>query len=97
MNQSVNQSVNQSLINRTRIKRECLRVANEAHEQHNDTVSVTRDVDGKQWNWTRARAARTRGKYTRVSDELLDELDAQVRELVRARVRDKTQSGSVVR
>ena len=93
----MNQTDNQSLINRTRIKRECLRVANETHEQHVQVVPVTRDVDGKQWNWTRARAARTRGKYTRVSDELLDELDAQVRELVRARVCDTTQSGKVVR
>lgn len=88
---------NTSLINKTRVKRRCLQIANEVYDNL-DTAPATRvGADGKQWDMTRARAARTKGKFTQVSQSLLDELDHEVRKLIYTRVTKHPQSGKTVK
>jgi len=88
--------MNTSLINKTRVKRFVLSVANDAHKGGaiGDTYI---GGDGKQWNWAGANKAREGRKYTQVSQELMDELDNDVRRMIDQRIRKSHQTGKTVR
>lgn len=87
---------NTSLINKTRVKRFVLSVANDAHKGGaiGDTYI---DASGKQWNWAGANKAREGRKYTQVSQELIDELDHAVRKMIDKRIRSTQQTGKTVK
>lgn len=88
---------NTSLINKTRVKRKCLQIANEVYDNTDAAPPIRVSADGKQWDMTRALAARTKGKFTQVSQSLLDELDREVRKLIYTRVTKHKQSGKTVK
>lgn len=87
---------NTSLINKTRVKRFVLSVANDAHKGGaiGDTYI---GGDGKKWNWAGANKAREGRKYTQVSQELIDELDHAVRKMIDKRIRSTQQTGKTVK
>lgn len=95
--QTITMSNNTSLINKTRVKRRCLQIANDEYDMMEKTPAVRIGSDGKQWDMTRAFAARTKGKFTQVSQSLLDELDRDVRKLIYERVTKHPQSGKTVK
>lgn len=95
--QTITMTNNTSLINKTRVKRKCLQIANDVYDTFDTTPNSTIDADGKEWNWSRARKARTKGKFTQVSQSLLEELDHDVRKLIYERVIKQPQSGKTVK
>ena len=95
--QTIIMSNNTSLINKTRVKRKCLQIANDVYDTFENTPSTRVGADGMQWDMSRARAARTKGKFTQVSQSLLDELDHEVRKLIYDRVTKHPQSGKTVK
>lgn len=95
--QTIIMTTNNSLINKTRVKRKCLQIANDVYDVFDDTPSSRIDAEGKEWNMSRARAARTKGKFTQVSQSLLDELDRDVRKMIYERVTRQPQSGKTVK
>lgn len=88
--------MNTSLINKTRVKRFVLSVANDAHSS-NKLGDVYVDAEGKSWNWRGANKAREGRKYTQVSQELMDELDNDVRRMIDQRIRKSHQAGKTVK
>lgn len=90
-------SNNTSMINKTRVKRKCLQIANEVYDTFDTLPDVRVDSEGRKWNWSRARSSRTKGKFTQVSQSLLDELDATVRRMIYDRVTKQPQTGKTVK
>jgi len=95
--QTITMTNNTSLINKTRVKRKCLQIANDVYDTFEQSPAVRVDANGREWNMSRARAARTKGKFTQVSQSLLDELDHDVRKLIYDRVTKHPQSGKTVK
>lgn len=95
--QTIIMTTNNSLINKTRVKRKCLQIANDVYDVFDAIPSSRIDADGKEWNMSRALAARTKGKFTQVSQSLLDELDRDVRKMIYERVTRQPQSGKTVK
>lgn len=95
--QTIIMTTNTSLINKTRVKRKCIQIANDVYDTINETPSSVIDAEGKEWNWAGARKARVKGKFTQVSQSLLDELDRDVRKLIYERVTKQPQSGKTVK
>jgi len=88
---------NTSLINKTRVKKRCIQIANDVYDNFNDLPDTRVDSSGREWNWRGVREARTRGKFTQVSQSLLEELDTQVRKLIYERVTKHKQTGKTVK
>ena len=89
-------SNNTSLINKTRVKRLILTHANELHDV-NELPDTYVGGDGTRWDWSGAKKARVKGKFTQVSQNLLEEIDREVRKLVYTRVANTKQTGKTVK
>jgi hypothetical protein len=90
-------SNNTSLINRTRVKRRCLEIANELYDTLATGPDTRTDSEGRTWTYTRARQARVKGRFTQVSHSLLDEIDTELRRMIYARVQQHKQTGKTVK
>lgn len=79
------------------MKRKCLQIANDVYDTFESTPTTRTGADGKHWDMSRARAARTKGKFTQVSQSLLEELDHEVRKMIHERVTKHPQTGKTVK
>ena len=79
------------------MKKRCLQIANDVYDNFDDLPDTRVDASGREWKWSGVRAARKRGKFTQVSQALLDELDMEVRKLIYERVTKHKQTGKTVK
>lgn len=81
--------MNNTVLNKVRVKSFIIECAN------GNSPTPVMNTDG--WNTERAMRLLGGRKFTQVSDELLEEIDVQVRKLINERVCGKTQTGKMVR
>lgn len=86
-----------SLINRTRVKRIALTIANDKHKASAEVPDEKVDANGRVWKMARSNQLMSGKKFTQVSQELLEELDGTVRQLILDRISKTHQSGKTVR
>lgn len=81
--------MNNTVLNKVRVKNFIIECAN------GNSPTPVGGTDG--WNTERAMRLLGGRKFTQVSDELLEEIDTQVRKLINERVCGKNQTGKMVR
>ena len=83
-----------SLINKYRTRKLILTMANSKYAHKMEDVAV--DSTGRQWDYTRANEVRRRGQFTQVTQELLKDIDIQVRLHIEKYLDDNPQKGKTV-
>ena len=83
--------INNTVLNKVRVKSFIIECAN------GNSPTPAPDLSSDGWNTERAFRLLGGRKFTQVSDELLEEIDVQVRKLINERVCGKTQTGKMVR
>ena len=84
-----------SLINKRQVRKMILTMANSKYSHKMDDVSV--DSNGREWDYTRANAARKKGQFTQVSQKLLQEIDTHVRVHIETFLDNNPQKGKTVK
>lgn len=58
---------------------------------------VLSDSSGREWNWTNAKKAKPYKKYRQVSISFIDNLNAEVRNLIKSKIDKLDGTGSTVK
>ena len=86
-----------SLINRTRVKKLILAIANDKHSCSDEAPDTRVDTNGRIWQMARSNKLMAGKKFTQVGLDLLDEIDSSVRQLLKDRIEKTPQVGKTVR
>ena len=84
-----------SLINKHATRKIILNLANSKYAVQMTDVSV--DSTGRQWDYTRANAARKKSQFTQVSQQLLQDIDTHIRVYIETYLDKNPQKGKTVK
>ena len=83
-----------SLINKRQVRKMILTMANSKYARKMEDLAV--DSTGRQWDYTRANAARKKGQFTQVTQGLLKDIDVHVRLHIENYLDNNPQKGKTV-
>ena len=84
-----------SLINKHRVRKMILTMANSKYAYQMDNLAIY--STGREWDFTRANAARQKGQFTQVSQQILQDIDISVRLHIETYLDNNPQVGKTVK